>query len=558
MDTNSTDTTCASLVPFPAEHLAKPIQLEEGETAIGRASSNTIQLTQGGVSRSHARISFENGQYILTDLGSRNGTFVNKERVKQVVLSHNDKILFGKRGFVFLNGGTDLENTSVDFDSEFGDTVAISEEDLELAKLLTCNADEAAQLFLEPPSIEKNQAELTALAQKRLSILYQLSEKLRSAKESNEILDQGLELIFKALPSAKRGVVMLRSDTTGALEARTVKYRSQDPEEGTIPISRTVLDQAVENQLAMVSRDIQDDARFKDSDSIVIHNIQSIICVPLLSHSKVIGAIHVDTDDYLNPFTKNDMEFTAAVSNELALCIENCRLRKHTINNEKMAAIGLTITNVAHNIKNLFTVSVNSVDLMDNQLKTINDKEIHECWRFVRESLEKIANLTADMLEYTQIDSHEPQRVNVNAAIMAECEVFKTDLDQDGIKLELNLAPDLPRWVVNETELQRAIRNLVVNAKHALKKIENGCIKISSELDELHRLFIRTTDNGCGIDKDNLNKIFDLFYTTKGMDGSGLGLASVKKFVESSGGKISVVSQVGVGSVFSMVFPETC
>ena len=556
MDIDLTDNSCASLIPYPIEHLTKPIRLAESEISIGRASSNTIQLTGEGISRSHARISFENGQYILTDLGSSNGTFVNKKRINQVVLNHNDKILFSKREFVFFIDCAYQENKSTEFHSEFGDAVTISEKELDLSKLLTPKADTAANNFFKPSSVGKKRTKFTALAHKRLSYLYQLSEKLRLATDPAEILSQGLKLIFRALPSAQRGVAMLRSNMTGALEARAVKYRSPDPDKCTIPITRTVLDQVLEKRVAIVSRNIQDDPRFDHSDSIIIHKIKSIICVPLQSRSKVIGAVHVDTDDFLNPFTQNDMEFTAAVSKELALSIENCHLQKQAIKNERMAAIGLTITNLGHNIKNLLNLNANFVRLMDNQLEAIKDEEIQKCWQSVRENLDNISNLTADMLEYTEIDAQEPQRIDINAAILAECEVFKENLAREGIELELNLAPGLPQQKMNEIRLRRAILNLVVNAKDALKHVENGRIKISTELDDQRCLFIRVSDNGCGISKEKLNKIFEIFYTTKGMDGSGLGLSIVQKFAESLGGKISVVSQVGIGSIFSMAFPE--
>ena len=108
---------------------------------------------------------------------------------------------------------------------------------------------------------------------------------------------------------------------------------------------------------------------------------------------------------------------------------------------------------------------------------------------------------------------------------------------------------------MNESLLQRAILNLVVNAKDALKDKPDGYIRISTQLDDSSRLLIRVEDNGCGIAKGSLNDIFELFYTSKGMDGSGVGLAMVKKFVETMGGKVSVTSQLEIGSIFTLAFP---
>jgi signal transduction histidine kinase len=553
MESKTADPVYPCLVPFPTKSDSQPIKLEPGETTVGRASSNTIELSHGGVSRIHASISLENGQHILTDLNSRNGTFVNNKRTNQATLSHNDKIFFGNRGFIFLTEPAEVAHAPSDIDFDGEDTVTISEEEIEQSELFANSANVAAHNFLEPSPSEKIQAEQ---AHKRLSLLYQLSESLRTAKNDDEILDKGLELIFKALPSAGRAAAMLKSETTGSLEVRAVRYRDQKPDECVIPVSRPVIDRVVKDQVAVVSGNVADDSRFNDSESIVIQNIESFICVPLINGKHVIGAIHIDTKDYDNPFVQNDMEFTAAVSNELALSIENCRLQTDAINNEKMVGIGMTITNLAHNIKNLVTMNTSAVDMMDAHLKTIKDENLQKNWHFVSQSLERIASLTADMLEYTQNDPVDLKPIDINSIIVSESDMFKDDLAKEDIELELELAPDLPLWKINKFRLQRAILNLIVNAKDALSGKKSGRIKISTAMEENQRLVIRVSDNGCGIYKDKFKKIFELFYTTKGMAGSGLGLSIVQKFVESLGGKVSAVSQVDVGSTFSMVFPK--
>ena len=159
------------------------------------------------------------------------------------------------------------------------------------------------------------------------------------------------------------------------------------------------------------------------------------------------------------------------------------------------------------------------------------------------------------MLDYTQSSADVVEPIDINAAVVAEYEIFKDTLTNEGIEVDLQLAPNLPPWGLNESLLQRALLNLVVNAKDALKDKEDGRIRISTEMDESAQLLIRVEDNGCGIAKGILNDVFELFYTTKGMDGSGVGLSMIQKFVESAGGKVKVTSQVGVGSIFTLAFP---
>ena len=560
MENRHNGITRASLLPLPAAKHSKSIPLAIGETTIGRAPSNTVQLTHGGVSRAHAVISFNNGQFILSDLQSKNGTFVNNRRIQQVALQHSDNILFGERGFLFSieSDSAAAAAPEADIMSTFGDTMTINPEHLELSKLLTHNAESAISNFFKLGRTEDDASRQMHQAHKRLSLLYQLSEGLRTTREPEEVLEKGLELLFEALPFAKRAAAMLRSETSETLEVRAVNYRDPDPDPDTavIPVSRNVLQQVVDERVAIVSQDAKGDARFADTEAFVADDINSFVCVPLIQqHNRVIGAVYLDTDDNLKPFTQIDMEFTAAVANELALSVHNCRLQRDAIRNEKVNAIGMAVTHLSHNIKNLLTLNRSAADMMDEQLSASDDESLQKNWQLVRTALDRIADLTGEMLDYTQSSVVAVQPIYINAAVSAECEMIKESLNSEGIELELQLAPDLPKWEMNESLLQRAIHNLVVNAKDALKETENGRIRISTGLDDSSRLFIRVEDNGCGIGKGFLTDIFDLFYTTKGIDGSGVGLSMIQKFVESMGGTVSVVSQIGIGSVFTLLFP---
>ena len=156
MESNAAKPVYPCLVPYPTKSDSQPISLESGEITVGRGPSNTLELSHGGVSRAHARIYQENGQHILTDLNSRNGTFVNSKRINQVTLSHNDKIFFGNRGFIFLTKPAELAHAPSDIDFDGEDTVTINEEEIELSELFANSANVAAHNFLEPSASEKN------------------------------------------------------------------------------------------------------------------------------------------------------------------------------------------------------------------------------------------------------------------------------------------------------------------------------------------------------------------------------------------------------------------
>lgn len=547
----------AYLISYPIKSFSRPVILTSGKTTIGRDSRNTLQIAHGAISHQHAAINYENGHYLLKDLNSKNGTFVNGQRIKKSVLNHHDKISFGNRTFLFLNTWDTLKNAPTGTFPADSETLAISEEAIEPSELLAQTAKMAAlELFRQPAPEQAAGTEQASRAHERLSLLYQLSEKLRSTRELDQILNEGLEFILKAIQAADRAMIMLKTDDRGKLAVKAIKNRDPASKIGTIPMSHTVLDWVLTEKMALVSHDAVADMRLESSDSIRIQNSKSLICVPMINKDKVIGILYAESPHLIHPLTQEDAAFSAAVANELALSIENIRLQQEALRNERMAAIGLTITNLAHNIRNMITLNQNAVQLMGLHLRNIEDEGIKKNWRRIQDSFSRINHLSADMLEYASKHQMKLEPINIDKAILSNRDFFEQSLAHKGIELILDLNSGNDKWMMDAKQLQRALLNLVVNAIHAVEDRGKGQITISSNMEDQQRLIVSVSDNGQGIDPQKKDKIFELFYTTKGTSGSGLGLPMVQKFVEQMGGTLDVVSEVGRGSTFKMIFPK--
>ena len=545
----------AYLIPLPMETFSRSIRLDPGVITIGRSRSNTIYIAHGSVSRNHASISLIDGQYILSDLQSHNGTYVNKKRIKLIPLKHNDQIVFGDRSFVFSLKDPELEDSSLAYTSS-DDTVDFQDDDKQLPDMIARKAETAARTFLDLTKDKKEiSAEKAVEAHSRLLLLYQLSDKLRNVKNADEILSMGTDLIFSALPSAERAVAMLRSSSKDPLEANIVKYRNKKPEGDVIPVSQTVINKVIKEKLALVSRDALDDSRFETGDSIMVHNLNSIICVPLISGEKVIGVLHLDTSQILEAFTQNDLEFTAAVANEMSITIDNSRLQLEAVQNERMAAMGLTITNIAHNIKNLQHINKGVEELMSMYISGIADEKLQKTWQLLSRYLEQINNLSANMLDFTRVHPVNLELIDISSIVLSYRDFIQENLTGKGNKLVMDIDPNLTKWVMDESGLKRALLNLVINANDAVKEKDNGIITISTFVDAQNHLNIGVSDNGCGIAPDRINDVFQLFFTTKGTKGTGLGLPMVQRFVERLGGTITVESKVDEGSTFNLNIP---
>lgn len=548
----------AYLIPFPAESFSRPVLLALGKTSIGRAPANAIQISHPSVAEHHAMIIYSHDEYRIQDLDTSNGTFVNSSKVSNAAIKHHDKLSFGDRSFLFLMKSAPAPNDRSRPFIAPKETFTLFEEDVEPSELLAQTAKEAAKGMFHPVDVDQEEElEETSLAHHRLSLLYQLSEKLRATKALDQILDKGLELILSALRAAERAMILLGDHSKGQLQVSAIKYRTPQENSGSIPISRTIVDWVLTEKIALVSQNLTQDTRFQDSDSIRIHNLKSIIVVPLMKDDKVIGMLYIDGKDILHTFSRQDVAFSAAVANELALSIENIRLQNELIQSERMAAIGLTMTNLAHNIKNLLALNQNSVDLLGLQLKALDDNKIDKSWHYVLQSFTRINNLAVNMLAFAKEQEMALKPVYVNRIILANREVIESSLSSKGIFLEFNLCEEDPLWVMDAHQFNRVLLNLVVNAIDAVKHRSPGKIIIASALDNTGDILsVSVSDNGMGIPPDRINRIFDLFYTTKGTGGTGLGLPMAKKFVEKTGGTLCVQSTVDAGSTFTMTFPR--
>ena len=557
MEKSNLDGLKAYMMPHPAESFSKPVLMGDGATTIGRDSTNTVQIAHTSVSRKHAKIILENDHYEIMDMDSHNGTLVNGKPIKSLALKHRDKISIGNQGFIFMIASDQSNDFPIDISSNGAGNIMLNDNEIEPSDLYAQMAETASfELFNPTLTDEEFIPDAMRRAHERLALLYKMSEKLRTTDNLEQVLNRGLDLLADAIPAAERSVIMLQAVPSGPFEIMAHKYRTPQENSEAFPISKTIVKWVIAEEMAMVSQNVKDDGRFSDSKSIVIYDLNSIICVPIMIKSKIIGVIYIDSGAKYNPMSQGDLAFAAAVANELALLIENHRLNQINIRNERIAAIGMTITDLAHNIKNLVNINMSAVELMEILFDEMDQKKMKKNWRYIRKGFEQVNQLAVEMLDFAKDNHLDVKSININDLVMSTKDFIEYDLVSDGIELEVELDSKNPVWMMDEKQLQRAIINLIVNSTDALENIEAGKIHIRTQVDENRQLIVSVSDNGCGIETEKIEKIFSLFYTTKGAGGSGLGLPVVKKFVESMGGKIQVDSGKGSGTAVKMVFPE--
>lgn len=301
---------------------AKTYQLKAGDNFLGRLPECDIQIDSNMVSRKHARVYPQDGQFYIEDLNSGNGSFVNGQRITApTLLKTNDRIKFGPILFRF-EGDRSNDDTGTGFGGT-SDTVGVSFHSNEAAATITdrIRGNALDLLDVQPGA--------------KLKAVLEITKSLAGTIDIDKILPKLLDTLFGIFPHADRGCVLLLDDATQQMVPRAMKHRRADADE-TVKLSRTILNAVLESKETILSADASSDAQFSASESISSLSIRSMICTPMIGlNGDVLGVINIDTQNPLAQFKNEDAQLLAAVAVPAALAYEGARLLQSYIEKQK-------------------------------------------------------------------------------------------------------------------------------------------------------------------------------------------------------------------------------
>jgi signal transduction histidine kinase len=565
-------------------------ELPDQPALIGR-ESRALPLSDNTVSRRHAELVPSEESWILRDLGSSNGTYINGLRVtNRYVLKLGDQIRVGRTLMVF-GSQPGIQR------AKGGDVSLAGQEagrDASIMHTVPSNDDSMVLAVPEP----------AAAALGNLKLLYQLGATLGSSFDTEQVLEVVMDLVFEHV-KADRGIIMLVDEKSGEVVPKVVRTRveqakkekerekaknddtavpllapPQPPDGGAasppasdggangeepdtkIHASRTIINHVVQNGEGVLSANAMTDQRFSAGKSVHAMSIHSALCVPVKARKldgkggdEVLGVIYVDSSAKNHTYVPDQLRLLTAIGLQAGLAIQNAKLYRQGLQAERLAAIGETTAALSHSIKNILQALRGGADVVEIGIRGNNLLQVSKGWRVAERNLQKIYNLTMNLLAYSKPREPRVDMVNPRVVINDCVELIAAAANEKGVMVVADVDPNHPAIPMDPDGMHQVLMNLLSNALDACEP-QRGLIRVVGEYDAEQKVcVIEVIDNGVGVPPSMMKHMFELFHSTKGNRGTGLGLAVAKKIVDEHEGSITVKSTPGEGTQFTVRLP---
>lgn len=480
---------------------------------IGRTPEADVHLETPHVSRRHARVWVEDGQLMVEDLASRNGVGVDRRRVGRASLDVGQELCIGdtRLRVVLAAGQTRSSIITPEIAGRLHDEII---------------AEKSPELLL---------------------VLYRSARLLGTVFDLDELFERILEMLFEAVP-AERGCVVTRSPAGGAVVRAQLHASGAHPD---FALSQTLLRQVFENREAVLTQDAQKDSRFEGAESVIGYAVHGAMCAPMLGHGGVVGALYVDSADRRGCFQETDLEVLAVIGQIVGVAVENGRLHQQSLEQERLAAIGEATAGIGHCMKNLLMGITGAGEFIEKALDQRDWTWLEKGWGVMSRAIQRHEELVMNLLAFSRRYEPQYEKADLNALVREAVDLMESTAARREVRLRFEPGEVGENWVDTKGIL-RVLMNLLGNAVEACEAGQEVCVETAPEGPSS---LVRVRDTGVGIPAEVLPKLGRAFFTTKGSQGTGLGLANSLKIVREHGGDLSIESREGEGTVCTVRVP---
>jgi two-component system NtrC family sensor kinase len=393
-------------------------------------------------------------------------------------------------------------------------------------------------------------------------ILEEFSRRLVSIVDLDRLLNMLADTIEKSL-GVNHISIFLREQEKDVYQIRLARG---SPVMESIKISEAASRYLQDRKEAILRADLEWRRKEPGSEELagVLKKFGTEVCLPLVSQNRLIGFINLGSKVPEEMYFEEDLDLLYPLANQVAIAIENSNLYENLKKSQsimrradRLASLGTLIASLAHEIRNPLVSIKTFTQLLPER---IEDEEFRNYFLKVASGeIDRLTGLINELLGFARPSEPRLEGEDVNALIDKMEILVATEARKKNVTLAKNYAQDLPQIRVDAEQLKQVLLNILLNAIQAIKgegKIWIETRRVQVPIEDRVEPFtqIEVRDTGVGIPKENLERIFDPFFSTR-TEGSGLGLAISHQIIHDHGGFISVESEIGKGTSFKVHLP---
>lgn len=401
-----------------------------------------------------------------------------------------------------------------------------------------------------------------------MEALVELSGLINSSLDIVEVLNSAMDFVKRVIDTEGSSIFEL-DETTNELFFRVLSSQaSHKVAEIRLKMGEGVAGWVARTGEAVIVPDAAGDPRFTGKvDHVTGFKTRSLIALPIRNKGRLIGVLELVNKCGPSPFNQEDMEFLTIAANQIGIAIANARLyhrlqrqftltqselkkaQEQLIRTERLAALAELSAGVAHEVRN----PVMSIGGFARRLreKLPPDRTLLGYVEIILKEAARLEQMVKDVEAYTSLPEPDFHEISLSALIQHALSLWAEHPAAKGVEIRLAPLTEDPILYADKDQIALALINLLENAAQAMA--QGGTISISTGWEE-RDLVIRVSDNGPGIDPEDLPRIFDPFFTAK-TQGSGLGLTTVNRIVAAHRGRIKVCSEPSLGTEFTIYLP---
>lgn len=404
---------------------------------------------------------------------------------------------------------------------------------------------------------------------KQLTALYEIGKTLSSTLDLDELFKKALELLKGHFGYAACGILLLDGKKN---ELYIKQIIGRDGEEAKKFRFRVGIDGIVgwvaNTGEFYYAPDVSRDPRYILGDP----SIKSEAVFPLKVRNQVFGVLNIESVE-LNGFDEEDLKVLSSFASQMSISIENAQLfsdlkqtlqelkqaQDQIVQAEKLRAMGEMASGVAHDFNNVLAVVLGNIQLLLYQMDRLSPEEIREGLKVIERSSKDGAETVRRIQEFTGVrKDREFISLSLNEIITEVANItqprWKGQTQKKGIQVELlTQLGDVPLIMGNPSELREVLTNIIFNAVDAMP--EGGKLTIATRPQAEDWVEVRIVDTGMGMTEEVKKRVFDPFFSTKGVKNSGLGMSVSYGIIKRHGGEILIESEWGKGSTFIIHLP---